>query len=349
MLKWIQDEKALGLEVEADRIRRHWTIPGRWRRRGKSATRQGLRFLLVVAVAAAVGIPPNAAADPQYSDWSTPVNMGSTVNSAALDQGPALSKDGLSLYITSPRSGGSGGNDIWVSQRDSKDDAWGTPVNLGSTVNTEALEGAPTFSRDGHWMFFNSDRSAGYGGLDIWASYRSDVHDDFDWEEPANLGSGVNTAFDDAGASYFANDDEADGGDVQLYFVSTRTGGSGFNDVYVATQAADGSFGSVVRVEELSSTGNDIRPSIRSDGLEMVFASNQSGGSGALDLWVSTRGSTTDDWDAPTNLGSGVNGAQGDSQPYLSSDRETLIFTSNRAGGSGAFDLWMTTRTKSSG
>jgi hypothetical protein len=72
------------------------------------------------------------------------------VNSSVGDEGPAVSKNGLSLFFGSNRLGGSGGVDIWVSQRASLDDAWGPPINLGSTVNTPFIESTPAISRDGH-------------------------------------------------------------------------------------------------------------------------------------------------------------------------------------------------------
>ncbi|MDQ2921702.1 MAG: hypothetical protein M3R52_08870 [Acidobacteriota bacterium] len=55
-----------------------------------------------------------------FSDWSAPVNidnLGSTVNSSVIDQHPALSRDGQSLYFISDRTPGVGGLDIWVCQR----------------------------------------------------------------------------------------------------------------------------------------------------------------------------------------------------------------------------------------
>ena len=300
--------------------------------------------MIVLGLTIALAAPLSASAAPKYTDWSTPVNMGSTVNSAAADQGPALSKDGLTLYITSQRSGGYGGNDIWVSQRESTGDAWGSPVNLGSTVNTNASDGAPSFSRDGHWMFFNSDRTGGFGALDVWASYRQDKHDDFAWETPVNLGSNINTNATDAGATYFANDD----GDAPLlYFSSVRSTGVGMLDVYVSTLQADGSWGSADLVEELSSTGADNRPNIRFDGLEIIVSSNRAGGLGNFDLWVSTRNSTSSEWSTPENLDAPVNSAQNDQQSFISDDRETVIFASTRAGGSGSFDLYQSTRSKS--
>ena len=96
----------------------------------------------------------------KYSDWSVPINLGPIVNSTATDRGPAISKDGLSLYFASNRLGSIGGEDIYVSQRETRDDEWGPPVNLGPIINTSSTEGVPAFSRDGHLMFFTSRRSS---------------------------------------------------------------------------------------------------------------------------------------------------------------------------------------------
>ncbi len=45
--------------------------------------------------------------------WSTPVNLGSIVNSAVEDGGPCISNDGMTLYFHSKRTGGFGRNDLW--------------------------------------------------------------------------------------------------------------------------------------------------------------------------------------------------------------------------------------------
>src|SRR5438445_4023772 len=129
-------------------------------------------LVALAAAACALGAGATAAnamhgpaAGPHFTGWSVPVNLGPTINTPAfLESGPALSKDGLSLYFYSNRPGGFGGFDIRVSQRQSVDDAWGTPANLGATINTAALEFVPAFSRDGHWMFFASTRPGGFGG-----------------------------------------------------------------------------------------------------------------------------------------------------------------------------------------
>lgn len=97
--------------------------------------RCGLALVLTLLVAALA--LPSAQAQ-KYSDWSAPVNLGPVINSASSDQGPAISKDGLTLYFHSNRPGGLGGFDMWVSQRASVDDPRGAPVNLGLTVKQQA-------------------------------------------------------------------------------------------------------------------------------------------------------------------------------------------------------------------
>src|SRR6266511_2888324 len=103
-----------------------------------------------------------------FSAWSEPVNLGPTINAVGFnDQQAALSKDGLSLYFASARPEGPGDVNfdlnIWVSQRACADEScpWGTPVSLGSTVNSSVNDFAPALSRDGHWLFFASGRQAG--------------------------------------------------------------------------------------------------------------------------------------------------------------------------------------------
>jgi Tol biopolymer transport system component len=297
---------------------------------------------LLIAVVSLAFLASYPTAAPTYSDWGAPVNLGAVVNSPFNDVGPAISKDGLSLFIGSDRPGGFGGFDIWVSQRASLDAPWGPPVNLGPAVNGANLENVPALSRDEHWMFFNSDRPGGFGQNDLWASYRAHTKDDFGWQAPVNLAS-LNTLFLDQGAGYFENDE---GGAPLLFFNSDRPGGAGATDVYVSQLMADGAFGPPTRVAELSSPASDNRPSVRFDGLEVFFFSNRAGSFGGVDLWSATRATVFDSWSTPVNLGPVVNSVVNDQHAYIASDRRTLYFASARAGGFGAIDLYVTTRVR---
>jgi hypothetical protein len=281
------------------------------------------------------------AAAPDFGDWSAPVNLGPVINSASADEGPAISKDGLSLYLTSTRPGGSGGQDIWVAQREDEDAPWGAPVNLGTTVNTSAIEQAPAFSRDEHLMFLVSNRADGVGGLDIWVSFREDKHDDFGWQAPVNLGAPINTTFNDAGPGSLREGDEE-----VLYLTSNRPGGPGGPDVYRSVRQDNDSFGPAVLVAELNSAAQDARAAVRRDSREVFLFSNRVGSLGATDLWTSTREHRSAPWSTPVNLGPTVNSTSDEMQPAISRDARTLFFASNRPGGVGLLDLYMITRNK---
>ena len=301
--------------------------------------------LLAVAIvapapAAFTAIKP-AVNPPLPTIWSVPVNLGPVINSTASDQQPAISPDGLSLYFTSNRLPGLGGFDIYVTQRASVYDPWGSPMNAGPALNTTFDEGNAAFSRDGRSLFFQSKRPGGLGGIDIWVARRSNPQDDFGWQPAVNLGPAVNSAADDNGLCYF--EDEVRG-TRQLFFGSSRPGLGG-TDIYVSQQMPDGSFAPATRVTELSGPSNETDPSIRPDGLEIFFHSNRTGSIGtAFDIWVATRASTLDAWSTPVSVGSAINTASVENNPYLSSDGMTLLFTSDRAGGFGGPDLYMSTR-----
>ncbi len=280
-----------------------------------------------------------------FSDWSTPVNIGPPVNSILADQAPFISKDGLSLYFTCVNCpGGKGGFDIWVAQRASASDPWGTPQNLTS-VNTNGLESSPYLSPDGHHLYFFSNRAGGFGGTDLYVSRRHNKRDDLGWREPINLGSGVNTATAEITPAVF--EDDATGA-ITLYFASNRAqpGSLGGQDIYVSTLEPDEVFGPAVLVAELSSPASDQRPVLRRDGLELFLSSDRAGTVGGLDLWVSTRASTSDPWSIPVNLGSGVNSATIDNGPALGFDGMEIYFHSDRSGTVGGIDLWVSTRSK---
>jgi hypothetical protein len=253
--------------------------------------------------------------------------------------GPALAPGGLSLYFYSSRAGGLGGTDIWVSHRSTLSDPWGTPVNLGAPVDLSSNELVPAFTPDGHWMFFGSDRPGGFGGQDIYVSYRDNVHDDFGWQAPTSVGPNVDSTADDNASTYFEN-----GGHPQLSFGSGRLGGSNRN-LFLSNLQADGTWGPATVIPELNVSGvTQNRPTIREDGLEIFFYSNRAGGFGSNDLWTATRATVDAPWSTPVDLGPTLNSSGSDFHPYLSADGRTIYFASDRPGGLGGADLYTSTR-----
>ena len=157
-------------------------------------------------------------------DWDTPGNLGPNVNSSYLDSGPCTSADGLSLFFMSNRPGGSGGDDVWVTTRETIHHDWGIPVNLGQTVNSSAT-GFPSISPDGLLLFMASMRAGGYGAVDLWVARRTTINDS--WNTPVNLGPVINSVHDELAACIPAEGNS-------LFFSSRRSGGIGDQDIWQA-------------------------------------------------------------------------------------------------------------------
>ena len=306
------------------------------------------RALVVAAVVVVMGVmttlsAPSGAMMDDLGEWSPAARVEAApgtdpaFNTPQLDGCPFISPDSKTFYMASTRPGGLGGIDIWVSTREGVDEPWGAPVNLGATINSPSNDFCPTIARDGKTFYFVSNRPGFCGGDDVFASrLRPDG-----WDEPVNLGcattGGPNSSANEAGP-FPLNEPHA--GPV-LYFSSTR---SGSGDIY-RSESHGGAFGPAALIEELSSSLDvDGQPNLRRDGLEIFFFSNRSGGLGSNDLYAATRSSTADPWSAPVNLGAAVNSAASETRPSLSWDGTTLYFGSNRAGGDGDADHYVTTR-----
>ena len=279
----------------------------------------------------------------QNNTFSAPQNMGATLNTASNETNPIISPNGLSLYFTSDRPSGQGGNDIWVSQRTTLNSTWGAPQNLGATVNSSSGDSITGLSRDGRLMLLNSTRPGGFGSNDVHLSTRTNANNDFGWHTPVNLGATINTTFIEIAANFF--EDPATGV-VSLIFSSDRVGIPGQNfHFYQSTQHSDGTFTFPVLIDDLNSEGAEFGPTIRQDGLEIFFGSGRPGGLvfGVIDIWVSTRASTSAPWNPPV-LAVGINSLEEDRLPKLSPDGAVLYFHSSRTGGFGGFDLYSATR-----
>ncbi|PRZ22003.1 OmpA family protein [Flavobacterium granuli] len=133
---------------------------------------------------------------------------------------PALSTDEKTLYFASDMPGTLGQSDLFkVSIKD--DGSFGTPQNLGNTINTEGRETFP-FLTDENEIYFASDGHPGLGGLDI---FMSKIKADATFGEVQNVGSDVNSPKDDF--AYLIDTKTRKG-----FFTSNRDGGKGYDDIY---------------------------------------------------------------------------------------------------------------------
>jgi Tol biopolymer transport system component len=112
---------------------------------------------------------------------------------------------------------------------------------------------------------------------------------------------------------------------------------------------ADFTFGQRVSLGPIvNSPYGDWDPFIAPDGLSLYFGSTRPGGLGQSDIWMTTKQTSERNpegyWGPPVNLGEPVNSEYREGLPTVTADGLTLAFSSERSGGLGGFDIWMTTR-----
>ncbi len=286
-------------------------------------------------------LPPGSSADILTSsdwDWTEPVNLGRVINSSSDDGGPTLTADGLTLVFHSKREGGFGMDDLWISTRDSVEDQWGTPANLGSTVNTVFDETNPSISADGLILVFHSDINSASENNDLWMITRPSRSDA--WSAPMNL-SDLNSDSFEIGPAL-----SADG--LSLVFTSGRSGNSELWESHRAALDAPWSpprnLGSVINSPAFQGWSELSR-----DGLSLIFNSNRTGGSPSGPIWITTRPTISDEWSSPVRLQ--PNETRGARSPCLSGDCTVMLFDSRRPGsqGDGDYDIWITRRVPKNG
>ena len=137
--------------------------------------------------------------------WGALLKLNNYVNAGGFNSmQPFVTPDGKQLYFVSNRTGGIGGNDIWVSDLD----PLGLPlnaVNLGKGINTAADEQSPYYQQRTKKLVFGSKGYIGMGNFDL---YESTHRADSTWTSPRNLGQPYNSTKDDL---YYFEDDKEEG------------------------------------------------------------------------------------------------------------------------------------------
>ncbi len=139
---------------------------------------------------------------------------------------PALSPDEKRLYFSSDMPGTLGMSDLWYVDI-LGNDKYGTPVNLGPSINTEARESFPFISENNN-LYFSSDGRSGLGGYDIFVT---PLDNDGKPGNITNLGAPANSSKDDFG--FIINENDRIG-----YVTSNRGGdrGSIDDDIYLVKE-----------------------------------------------------------------------------------------------------------------
>jgi OmpA-OmpF porin, OOP family len=130
----------------------------------------------------------------------------------------------------------------------------------------------------------------------------------------------------------------------ELIFTRRFGGGPGDDeDLVVSRKMKNGRWGNPQSISpNINSRLNEGTCTISADGRKLIFTScSGRDGLGSCDLYESRK--IGEEWTQPKNLGPNVNSGEWESQPSLSADGRTLYFISDRRGGLGRRDIWITT------
>ncbi len=204
-------------------------------------------------------------------DWG-PAQELIGINLSQHDQiTPWLSDDGLTLLFGNKSPGGDNIN-LFQTRRATRDTPWDTPIDLGSSINSDKEDGGGALSPDGLTMYLASKRP-GSRFRDLYRTQRPAL--DAPWQEPKLLGREINLAWEEKCPQLLA-----DG--ISLMYLG------GKKDDYqlmLAQPVADGKY----EVQALESPVNNISFCLSADGQTIIFDSKRPDGLGGLDLWMTRR------------------------------------------------------------
>lgn len=194
----------------------------------------------------------------EAGDWKQPVELPKHLNSKLnFLKGYSLSADGKTIYITSAKSGGVGGYDIWAS--DLKLTIWSPIQNLFLPINTKGNEACPTFTPDGNTMYFmrcdKMDMQKADNCKIFVATKKTGTNQ---WNEPVELPANINTG--NSQTPRIAADGET------LIFSSNKfSSGKTGMDLYV-TKLVNGAWSDPVPVDFVNTEKDDQYVSLQANG-----------------------------------------------------------------------------------
>lgn len=125
-------------------------------------------------------------------NWQDPVALPKHINTKLnFLKGYTLSADGKTIYITSIKSGGVGGFDIWAGSLTGN--SWSDLQNMYAPINSKLHEGSPTFTPDGATLYFMRCEKMDAQKAERCKIMVTKKAPNGRWEEPVELPAHINT------------------------------------------------------------------------------------------------------------------------------------------------------------
>jgi outer membrane protein OmpA-like peptidoglycan-associated protein len=153
---------------------------------------------------------------------------------------------------------------------------WSEPENLGPNINSESWESTPCLSPDNRALYFSSKREGGYGGADLYVSYR-DVRGK--WGPAINLGPTINTRGNEQTPFIHADNQT-------MYYTSDGLQGYGGDDLFIVRKDSTDHWGKPENLGyPINTIENDGSMIVAPNGIDAYYASDRSDTYGDLDLY----------------------------------------------------------------
>jgi outer membrane protein OmpA-like peptidoglycan-associated protein len=187
----------------------------------------------------------------------------------------SLTQDLNTLYYAADyNEKGYGRYDIYKVTKTKK--GWSEPKNVGKNINSDYWDSAPSIAPDNQALYFCSNRPGGYGGIDIYVTYKNEKGF---WEEAINMGPIINTAADEQ-APFIHADNKT------LYFSSNGWPGFGGSDLFVIRKKIDGNWSSPINLGyPINTFDNEGSIAVAGNGFEGYIASDRADSRGSLDIY----------------------------------------------------------------
>ncbi|MCZ2355197.1 MAG: OmpA family protein [Bacteroidia bacterium] len=230
--------------------------------------------------------------------------------------------------------------DLYFCEFSQADKTFKTPGALGNTINLPLHEGPATVTADGKKLFFGRTiEKKGNPDLGIRNTTSMKIVTAV-WDD-AQKTWGSFADFPYNNPNYFVGHPAVSKDGNEILFVSDMPGGSGNMDLWMCRKEGN-SWGKPVNLgKEVNTPGNEVFPSIHTDGT-LYFSSDYHPGMGGLDVFSATKNGAT--YGSVQNLKMYINSSMDDFGFYLSENKDWGFVSSNRKGGKGQDDIYLITK-----
>ncbi len=281
----------------------------------------------------------------QYNDQLAFIeNLGSSVNTEYDELNPVQSPTSQNkYYFSSNRSGSNGGlrnkegykdeiygkysSDMYAIELENGN--WTSVSSFHPILNGPKHDLIQGFNPNGSVLYFIKTQSGNAGEI-----YADTFSVDKDPEAfPKLLRTPIISELGDKDMKVF--------NDQTIIFSSKRAGGFGGYDIYVTYLENDVWTVPTNLGPEINSQYDETAPFLTKSGKKLFFSSDRIEGFGGFDIFEATYSSETSAWLPVQNIGIPINSSMNESNFSLSSDGMTAIFSSNRIGTLGGYDLYL--------